>query len=162
MSRPRKQSVAGEPVTLKTSERSGSQLTQHCSSPSGRRLAAQLFINVEPDRSGPASVALLSGAVGWTEWTPSDRPPYLAVRDPEGAVRKRPARISSGHFHPRILYMETSHPRVPSIRRTTPGSRNEEEAASPLGVTSAPREPLAPAWTQGPNGSAALCPGSQR
>lgn len=47
-------------------------------------------------------------------------------------LRKRAVRISSGHFQPTILYMETSHPGVFSIMSTTPGRRSEEAASSPL------------------------------
>lgn len=45
-------------------------------------------------------------------------------------VRKRTARISSGHFQPMMLYMGTSHPSVFSIMSTTPG--RSEQASFPL------------------------------
>lgn len=47
-------------------------------------------------------------------------------------LRKRTVRISSGHFQPLILYMETSHPGVSSIMSTTSGRRRKEEAGSLL------------------------------
>lgn len=78
------------------------------------------------------------GCQAWDEWNlPQNDPPYLAVQDPLGAVRKRPVRISSSHFHPMILYMETSHSSLFSIMSTIPGRRNEEEAGSLLATLKA-------------------------
>lgn len=79
-------------------------------------------------------------------------------------LRKGTVRISSGHFQPVILYMETSHPGVCSIMSTTPG-RSTVEASSPLAARTHSFSRLpGPAvldWTLSSNGSPDLCWGGQ-